>query len=66
MDKVTNVRNMSVYSATSISVSSLTGSLVQRAGIISAAKAPMLFHQGTRKDDKKEVSLSSLPLFLWT
>ena len=53
MDRVTNVRNMSVIAHVDHGKSTLTDSLVQRAGIISAAKAGEARFTDTRKDEQE-------------
>ena len=62
MDKVANVRNMSVIAHVDHGKSTLTDSLVQRAGIISAGKAG----EARFMDTRKEVLLSSPLPFLCT
>ncbi|KAI5781446.1 elongation factor 2 [Geopyxis carbonaria] len=52
MDVVTNVRNMSVIAHVDHGKSTLTDSLVQRAGIISAAKAGEARFTDTRQDEQ--------------
>ena len=63
MDKVTNVRNMSVIAHVDHGKSTLTDSLVQRAGIISAAKAGEARFTDTRKDEQERgITIKSLSL----
>ncbi|KAI8866574.1 P-loop containing nucleoside triphosphate hydrolase protein, partial [Ramicandelaber brevisporus] len=53
MDKSTNVRNMSVIAHVDHGKSTLTDSLVSRAGIISAAKAGDARFMDTRADEQE-------------
>ncbi|KAJ9085357.1 translation elongation factor 2 [Entomophthora muscae] len=52
MDKVANVRNMSVIAHVDHGKSTLTDSLVQRAGIISSANAGTARYTDTRQDEQ--------------
>ena len=66
MDKVTNVRNMSVIAHVDHGKSTLTDSLVQRAGIISAAKAGEARFMDTRKDEQERgITIKSTAIFLY-
>ncbi|KAL0086698.1 elongation factor 2 [Phycomyces blakesleeanus] len=53
MDKVTNVRNMSVIAHVDHGKSTLTDSLVSKAGIISAGRAGETRFMDTRKDEQE-------------
>lgn len=67
MDKVTNVRNMSVIAHVDHGKSTLTDSLVQRAGIISAAKAGDARFMDTRKDEQERgITIKSTAISLYT
>ncbi|KAK6198142.1 elongation factor [Scheffersomyces amazonensis] len=66
MDKVTNVRNMSVIAHVDHGKSTLTDSLVQRAGIISAAKAGEARFTDTRKDEQERgITIKSTAISLY-
>lgn len=66
MDKVTNVRNMSVIAHVDHGKSTLTDSLVQRAGIISAAKAGEARFTDTRKDEQERgITIKSTAISLF-
>lgn len=66
MDKVTNVRNMSVIAHVDHGKSTLTDSLVQRAGIISAAKAGDARFMDTRKDEQERgITIKSTAISLY-
>ncbi|CCH58058.1 hypothetical protein TBLA_0A02590 [Henningerozyma blattae CBS 6284] len=66
MDKVTNVRNMSVIAHVDHGKSTLTDSLVQRAGIISAAKAGEARFMDTRKDEQERgITIKSTAISLY-
>lgn len=67
MDKVTNVRNMSVIAHVDHGKSTLTDSLVQRAGIISAAKAGNARFTDTRKDEQERgITIKSTAISLYS
>lgn len=67
MDKVTNVRNMSVIAHVDHGKSTLTDSLVQRAGIISAAKAGEARFTDTRKDEQERgITIKSTAISLFS
>ncbi|KAG7880296.1 hypothetical protein KL905_002965 [Ogataea polymorpha] len=67
MDKVTNVRNMSVIAHVDHGKSTLTDSLVQRAGIISAAKAGEARFTDTRKDEQERgITIKSTAISLYS
>lgn len=67
MDKVTNVRNMSVIAHVDHGKSTLTDSLVQRAGIISAAKAGSARFTDTRKDEQERgITIKSTAISLYS
>lgn len=66
MDKSTNVRNMSVIAHVDHGKSTLTDSLVQRAGIISAAKAGEARFTDTRKDEQERgITIKSTAISLY-
>lgn len=66
MDKVTNVRNMSVIAHVDHGKSTLTDSLVQKAGIISAAKAGEARFMDTRKDEQERgITIKSTAISLY-
>lgn len=66
MDKVSNVRNMSVIAHVDHGKSTLTDSLVQRAGIISAAKAGDARFTDTRKDEQERgITIKSTAISLY-
>ncbi|KAF5095071.1 hypothetical protein D0Z03_001912 [Geotrichum reessii] len=66
MDKVTNVRNMSVIAHVDHGKSTLTDSLVQKAGIISAAKAGEARFTDTRKDEQERgITIKSTAISLY-
>lgn len=66
MDKVTNVRNMSVIAHVDHGKSTLTDSLVQKAGIISAAKAGEARFMDTRKDEQdRGITIKSTAISLF-
>lgn len=66
MDKVTNVRNMSVIAHVDHGKSTLTDSLVQNAGIISAAKAGEARFTDTRKDEQERgITIKSTAISLY-
>lgn len=66
MDKVTNVRNISVIAHVDHGKSTLTDSLVQRAGIISAAKAGDARFMDTRKDEQERgITIKSTAISLY-
>ncbi|TID25516.1 hypothetical protein CANINC_002906 [Pichia inconspicua] len=67
MDRVTNVRNMSVIAHVDHGKSTLTDSLVQRAGIISAAKAGEARFTDTRKDEQERgITIKSTAISLFS
>ncbi|KAF5113685.1 hypothetical protein DV495_002621 [Geotrichum candidum] len=67
MDKVTNVRNMSVIAHVDHGKSTLTDSLVQKAGIISAAKAGEARFTDTRKDEQERgITIKSTAISLYS
>ncbi|CAL9734097.1 elongation factor 2 [Monosporozyma servazzii] len=67
MDHVTNVRNMSVIAHVDHGKSTLTDSLVQRAGIISAAKAGEARFMDTRKDEQERgITIKSTAISLYS
>lgn len=67
MDVVTNVRNMSVIAHVDHGKSTLTDSLVQRAGIISAAKAGEARFTDTRKDEQERgITIKSTAISLFS
>ncbi|KAH3670846.1 hypothetical protein WICMUC_004815 [Wickerhamomyces mucosus] len=67
MDKVTNVRNMSVIAHVDHGKSTLTDSLVQKAGIISAAKAGEARFMDTRKDEQERgITIKSTAISLYS
>ncbi|CAR27982.1 hypothetical protein ZYGR_0N04700 [Zygosaccharomyces rouxii] len=66
MDKVANVRNMSVIAHVDHGKSTLTDSLVQKAGIISAAKAGEARFMDTRKDEQERgITIKSTAISLF-
>ncbi|KAK7539326.1 P-loop containing nucleoside triphosphate hydrolase protein [Phyllosticta citribraziliensis] len=66
MDKPTNIRNMSVIAHVDHGKSTLTDSLVQRAGIISAAKAGEARFTDTRPDEQERgVTIKSTAISLY-
>ncbi|KAM9925506.1 hypothetical protein OXX80_010891, partial [Metschnikowia pulcherrima] len=66
MDKVTNVRNISVIAHVDHGKSTLTDSLVQKAGIISAAKAGDARFMDTRKDEQERgITIKSTAISLY-
>jgi len=66
MDRVTNVRNMSVIAHVDHGKSTLTDSLVQRAGIISAAKAGEQRFTDTRQDEQDRcITIKSTAISLY-
>ncbi|ODQ81900.1 hypothetical protein BABINDRAFT_160131 [Babjeviella inositovora NRRL Y-12698] len=67
MDVVTNVRNMSVIAHVDHGKSTLTDSLVQKAGIISAAKAGDARFMDTRKDEQERgITIKSTAISLYS
>lgn len=67
MDRVPNVRNMSVIAHVDHGKSTLTDSLVQRAGIISAAKAGEARFTDTRKDEQERgITIKSTAISLYS
>ena len=67
MDHVANVRNMSVIAHVDHGKSTLTDSLVQRAGIISAAKAGEARFTDTRKDEQERgITIKSTAISLYS
>jgi len=66
MSDVTNVRNMSVIAHVDHGKSTLTDSLVQRAGIISAGKAGEARYTDTRKDEQERgITIKSTAISLY-
>ncbi|KAI9860080.1 MAG: Elongation factor 2 [Vezdaea acicularis] len=66
MDKPSNIRNMSVIAHVDHGKSTLTDSLVQRAGIISAAKAGEARFTDTRKDEQDRcITIKSTAISLY-
>merc|ERR1712227_827655 len=66
MDKVANVRNMSVIAHVDHGKSTLTDSLVQTAGIISAGKAGEARFMDTRKDEQERgITIKSTAISLY-
>ncbi|WLF77545.1 translation elongation factor 2 [Lodderomyces elongisporus] len=66
MDKVANVRNMSVIAHVDHGKSTLTDSLVQKAGIISAGKAGEARFMDTRKDEQERgITIKSTAISLY-
>ncbi|KAL9013327.1 MAG: hypothetical protein Q9173_001971 [Seirophora scorigena] len=66
MDKPANIRNMSVIAHVDHGKSTLTDSLVQRAGIISAAKAGEARFTDTRKDEQDRcITIKSTAISLY-
>jgi elongation factor 2 len=66
MDRTTNVRNMSVIAHVDHGKSTLTDSLVQRAGIISAAKAGEARFTDTRQDEQDRcITIKSTAISLY-
>ena len=66
MDKVANIRNMSVIAHVDHGKSTLTDSLVQRAGIISAAKAGEQRFTDTRQDEQdRGITIKSTAISLY-
>jgi len=66
MDKVSNIRNMSVIAHVDHGKSTLTDSLVQRAGIISAAKAGEARFTDTRQDEQDRcITIKSTAISLY-
>ncbi|KPI43503.1 Elongation factor 2 [Cyphellophora attinorum] len=66
MNKPTNIRNMSVIAHVDHGKSTLTDSLVQRAGIISAAKAGEARFTDTRKDEQERgITIKSTAISLY-
>lgn len=67
MDRVTNIRNMSVIAHVDHGKSTLTDSLVQRAGIISAGKAGEARYTDTRKDEQERgITIKSTAISLFS
>ncbi|KAI9798497.1 MAG: Elongation factor 2 [Piccolia ochrophora] len=66
MDKVANIRNMSVIAHVDHGKSTLTDSLVQRAGIISASKAGEARFTDTRQDEQDRcITIKSTAISLY-
>jgi elongation factor 2 len=66
MDKVANIRNMSVIAHVDHGKSTLTDSLVQRAGIISSAKAGEQRFTDTRQDEQdRGITIKSTAISLY-
>lgn len=66
MDNVNNVRNMSVIAHVDHGKSTLTDSLVQRAGIISAAKSGLQRFTDTRQDEQDRcITIKSTAISLY-
>jgi elongation factor 2 len=66
MNKVTNVRNMSVIAHVDHGKSTLTDSLVQHAGIISSAKAGEARYTDTRADEQERgITIKSTAISLY-
>jgi elongation factor 2 len=66
MDKVTNVRNMSVIAHVDHGKSTLTDSLVSKAGIISAARAGDARFTDTRADEQERgITIKSTAISLY-
>jgi len=66
MDKVTNIRNISVIAHVDHGKSTLTDSLVQRAGIISAARAGEARFTDTRDDEQQRgITIKSTAISLY-
>jgi elongation factor 2 len=66
MDRPANIRNMSVIAHVDHGKSTLTDSLVQRAGIISAAKAGEARFTDTRKDEQERgITIKSTAISLY-
>merc|ERR1712096_224964 len=66
MDKKANIRNMSVIAHVDHGKSTLTDSLVAKAGIIAAAKAGETRATDTRRDESPSSLLPSLCSSTWT
>jgi len=67
MDKPTNIRNMSVIAHVDHGKSTLTDSLLARAGIISTAKAGEARATDTRKDEQERgITIKSTAISLYT
>jgi len=66
MDKVTNVRNMSVIAHVDHGKSTLTDSLVSKAGIISAGRAGDARFMDTRQDEQdRGITIKSTAISLY-
>lgn len=66
MDKVTNVRNMSVIAHVDHGKSTLTDSLVSKAGIISSARAGEARFTDTRQDEQdRGITIKSTAISLF-
>ncbi|KAG1142152.1 hypothetical protein G6F37_007720 [Rhizopus arrhizus] len=66
MDKVTNVRNMSVIAHVDHGKSTLSDSLVSKAGIISSGRAGEARYMDTRKDEiERGITIKSTAISMY-